>query len=325
MLIERVAQALELSKDSHRKMILSWSGGPDSTALMNMLFELQSIYSFRLVLFHINFSLRGLESQKDEDFCRQEAKKKGLSLLIHRVSPSSWGQTAIQERAREIKLSVSKKILPDWDWLEAHHADDQLETFLFRLCRGTGLSGLSCMKEKSWRGGRRIYRPFLTVRKSEIKDYLISRSLDFREDSSNQGDFYDRNFLRLQIVPALVKRFPHLHESIFRLQDQIQDEQEFFEDLIQTSSDLWSKEGSDFFLNQSKLNELPKAIRFRFYHHFFLKFLQIQLSRSQILSLDEALMGSRPVSFNAPKGIIIRSERAKKSGLKRLKIDFPAS
>lgn len=323
MLIERVEKALELSEKSQdRRLILGWSAGPDSTALMDILFHLQKKYQFRLSLLHINFGLRGQESQDDEDFCRAEARKRDLNLIVHRVPEKHWKGAAVQETARQIKLELSSRILPDWDWVEAHHADDQLETFLFRLFRGSGLHGLGCMREKSTRSGRSLFRPFLKVKKIEIQNYLKENFLNFRQDRSNESDVYDRNFLRLQILPKLKERFPNLHESIFRLQEQIREEAVFFDEMIREQKEILQKENSELFLQRSKIRELSKPLRFRFYHQFFSKSLGLNLSRAQIQTFDAAIMGEGPVSFNAPKGIIIRSEKSKNRALERLKIDF---
>ena len=323
MLIEQVEKALELSEQSQdRKLILGWSGGPDSTALMDLLSKLQKKHRFRLALVHINFNLRGQESQDDEDFCRSEAKKRSLNLIVHRVSEERWKAAAIQETARQIKLEISARILPDWDWIEAHHADDQLETFLFRLFRGSGLHGLSCMKEKSIRAGLHLFRPFLKIKKFEIQNYLRENVLKFQQDRSNETDVYDRNFLRLNILPKLKERFPNLHESIFRLQEQIREEEVFFEEQVQEQGELLQKENSELFLHRSKIRELSKPLRFRFYHQFFSKSLGLNLSRTQIQTFDAAIMREGPVSFNAPRGIIIRSEKSKNGPSERLKIDF---
>ncbi|MBN8555272.1 MAG: tRNA lysidine(34) synthetase TilS [Deltaproteobacteria bacterium] len=300
-----------LKASEKRSFVISVSGGLDSTVLAFALSQLRERFELELNLFHINFQLRGKESMRDEDFVKKLSDKLKIPLHLFREKISS--KTAIQETARNLRLKRAANLLPEAEWVEAHQADDQIETFLFRMLRGSGLKGLSAMKALSLReiptGKRKVWRPLLRLSKKDLLQYAKKYRLKFCEDSTNKKDKYDRNWLRLKVLPLLEQRFPKVRDALSGLISEIQtleadQEKKFFESerevVKNPDSRTWSWE---------KLQELETASRQRFLHTYFQRRLQLQLSRKQILDLENKILKGENFAFNAPKGVIVRGRR----------------
>lgn len=310
---EQIAKNLRLSKNHPRHFLVSVSGGLDSSVLFHALIQLKRKYSFELSVFHMNFGLRGADSSADEKFVEELAAGHGVPVLIQTAKIT--GKTAIQEKARKARLKAlqwavqevretAKDIEPEL--VEAHHADDQVETFLFRLFRGSGLKGLSGIQAEKRREGICVWRPLLGFSKDVLRKYAQKNRIAFREDSSNRLDIYDRNWIRLNILPAIEKRFPKARESILRLIQQIQEEERVFScretDLIENFLVSKAPLIGDF----AKLQPLPIAMRHRIIHSFFLNMFKISLSRKHVTDLSEKIGTGKSFSHNAPGGVIVR-------------------
>ena len=200
---------LELWPDvSKRKALLAISGGLDSVVLAH----LWHATGWPFELAHCNFSLRGDESDGDENFVRSLASNLGAichfavfdtktHALIHKLS--------VQEAARQLRYDHFKKLSTQMQCdyiLTAHHANDQLETYLINTLRGTGLKGLTGIPAQN----NDIIRPLLPFSRDAILAYAQSHQLSWREDSSNQSSDYLRNAIRLKVVPELVSLRPNL-------------------------------------------------------------------------------------------------------------------
>ncbi|MDB5039211.1 MAG: tilS [Bacteriovoracaceae bacterium] len=298
MLESIVAKNLLLKTDERRHFFVSVSGGLDSVILLHVLYLLQKTYPLDLEVFHVNFQLRGKESAGDEKFVSELAKHLKLPLHLKKIKIRKG--SAVQESARLARLALSKD-LPGGELVEAHHGDDQIETFLFRLFRGSGLHGLSAMSIKSDREGRTVWRPFLGISKAELVEFAKSYRLRFREDSSNKTLKYDRNWIRLQILPTIEKRFPAAKGAILRAIDQIQ-QAALSETLVGAPESL--RHGCPW----DRLKSLTKRELQNWIHGIFRKDFGIFVSRQQILGLAEKIHEGKAFSFNAPKGLIIRGK-----------------
>ncbi len=194
-------------------LLVAFSGGADSTALL--VAACKAGYSVKAL--HCNFHLRGDESDRDENFCRQVAAKLGVELSVHHFDVASRvAQTgeSVEMAARELR----------YDWfarehqssaaplLTAHHSGDNVETFFLNLLRGSGLRGLAGIPEK--RGY--ILRPFLGVPKEDMLAYLAAHDVDYVTDSTNLKSDFRRNMLRLEIIPDIERRFPGAVEAVER-------------------------------------------------------------------------------------------------------------
>jgi tRNA(Ile)-lysidine synthase len=187
------------------RMLVAISGGVDSVVLVYILKKL----GYRLQLAHINYHLRGHESNRDEDFVRKIAAEWQLPIQCfdRPISPSERKGRSIQEVTREIRYSWFAGLLENFklDYLAtAHHADDQAETILMQMGRSAGIQGLGGM---AFLSGNHL-RPLLYVERQKIEAYAEKNNIRWVDDSSNAGDYYLRNRFRHYIVPALRELLP---------------------------------------------------------------------------------------------------------------------
>lgn len=190
------------------------SGGPDSVCLLDALHQLQDKYALELIVAHINYNLRGRDSQQDEEFVRKLAEKYGLEAVV--LQPEIKTKKNLENNLRDIRYAFFEKIRCErgYDWIAVgHNLDDQVETFLQRLIRGAGMRGLCAMQFKNGR----IIRPLLGFSRQEILEYLKVRKLKYRVDKTNQENIFLRNRIRHQLIPYLEKNFnPRFKETIFQ-------------------------------------------------------------------------------------------------------------
>lgn len=185
--------------------LLGLSGGADSVALMLMLLPEIRSKKIRVEAVHVNHGLRGPESDEDEQFCIALCKKEGIPLYA--CSADLSGRTD-EDAARTARYAVFRKRYRKQRadaLILAHHADDQAETFLMRLLRGTGPDGLGCMKPDETVGDIRILRPMLSMRREEIRDALRADGVSWREDTSNGDTAYLRNRIRHELIPVMTR------------------------------------------------------------------------------------------------------------------------
>jgi tRNA(Ile)-lysidine synthase len=199
------------------------SGGLDSTVLADVLASLARRLEFRLAVGHIHHGLRGAEADADEESVRARSERLGIPFERERIAPdalregrSSRDRPTRQEAARSLRYAALERIaarLGATHIATAHHADDQAETVLLRLFRGSGPDGLGGIPEQSPDG--RIIRPLLRLSRSELEAYARARGLAWREDASNAAPDYARNRLRNDWLPGLSEAFnPQLLRAI---------------------------------------------------------------------------------------------------------------
>ncbi|MBT5090514.1 MAG: tRNA lysidine(34) synthetase TilS [Flavobacteriales bacterium] len=194
------------------KLILGISGGADSVCLMHILLSLG--YSFELA--HCNFNLRGEESNADEYFVKELAKKYQLKIYVKHFDTlvyATKNKISPQMAARDLRYAWFEKLLikSSAKYLAiAHHANDDVETFFINLVRGSGLKGFLGIKEKN----NTIVRPLLSVSRLEIEQYLKESGLVFREDSSNASVKYLRNKIRHELMPLLAEMNPSIQQTV---------------------------------------------------------------------------------------------------------------
>ena len=194
------------------KLLLAISGGADSVCLFYILTKL----GYDIELAHCNFNLRGVESDKDASFVEGLARKFGLKYHFKSFAIQNYINThkgSIQMAARELRYNWFKELL-EFNKLDfiitAHNQDDNVETFLINLIRGTGIKGLCGIPLKQ----DNIIRPFLQITKSEVLSYLKKNDIKYREDSSNLDVKYLRNKVRHQLVPLLKEINPIVQQKI---------------------------------------------------------------------------------------------------------------
>ena len=186
------------------RVLLGLSGGADSVCLFLVLETLAKEWDLDLVPVHVNHNLRGEEARNDQRFCEEFCRKHHRELIV--VSEDVAGRAkekglSLEEAGREARYEAFAKLKKKHGCTKiavAHHKDDQAETVLFRLFRGSRLKGLAGMEAEN--GG--IVRPLLVVTRKEIENYLSEKEQNFCIDSTNLEEEYTRNYIRHRIVPA---------------------------------------------------------------------------------------------------------------------------
>ncbi len=205
-------------------LLLAYSGGADSSLLLHLLCAWCKEKEVKLYAAHVNHSIRGEEALRDRDFCIESAQASGVKCFVLDADVPALAKErkkGIEETAREVRYEFFREIMEKENieaLVTAHNADDNLETLIFRLTRGSGAKGLCGIPEKRELGGGRVaIRPILLIKKEEILD--ICRQLDIKYvcDSTNSQDSYARNRIRLNVLPQLREINPSIHSSAERL------------------------------------------------------------------------------------------------------------
>lgn len=209
------------------------SGGRDSVALLYNLLELKNNIDFTVVGINVDHQIRGIESENDSKFCKKLCNDNAIKLYftkIECVNHAKQNNLTLEEAARikryeffdELLLSgkVNKIAL-------GHHKNDNVETILFNLFRGSGANGVSGIKKV--RG--KYIRPLLNVSRDDIDSYIKENDLPYVEDSTNSDVDYSRNYIRNVIIPKITEKFPNAIDSISRFSENISEEQSYLEDI----------------------------------------------------------------------------------------------
>lgn len=223
MLLRELSAALGRLGLRDRGLLVAVSGGVDSTALAHALHQKAEEFGLKLSIGHVNHGLRGEQSEADEAAVRRLGAELGLPTAAARIEPeslrrgrSSRERPTLQEAARTLRYGALRRLADasGCAWIAtAHTADDQAETVLLRLLRGSGPDGLGGIPERSPDG--RIVRPLLRVPRAEVEAFARQRSLAWREDASNRRLEYARNRLRQRWLPGLTRDFnPRLLRAI---------------------------------------------------------------------------------------------------------------
>lgn len=214
----RITSAI-LSKELFKPgdtLIVGLSGGADSTALLDLLATLPA-FPLRLVAAHLNHCLRGSESDADEQFCRGLAARYTIPFESRRIdikAAAATGSLNLEDAGRRARIEFFDDLATQRGAATvvlAHHADDQAETVLMRLLRGSGMAGLAGMP---WRNGRGYCRPLLEITRIEIEAYLAERRLEWREDTSNLDRTFLRNRIRHELLPLLEQYNPAVRNTL---------------------------------------------------------------------------------------------------------------
>jgi tRNA(Ile)-lysidine synthase len=223
----------KLSPKAHSTIIVGFSGGPDSMFLLQQLHAIREHYSLNIIAAHLDHQWRQ-ESTNDAEFCKKVCDKFSIPIVIGRASdieltkkPSGSQEDLGRQLRRTFFERVARECNADTIAL-AHHADDQLETFLIRLIRGTTLSGLTCMKERDGL----YWRPLLSMTKQEIVDYLIEHKIEFLTDPTNTQDIHLRNKIRKYVIPALRTCDTRIDANVQRTINQLTQAQNFIDTVV---------------------------------------------------------------------------------------------
>jgi len=260
--------------------LVGFSGGPDSTALLFGLNELRLSNKFngKLAALHIN---HGINSQANawENHCKQVAEALGITFFSKHVTITSKLKS-IEIEARNLRMEVFKAYTKDYKQIcLAHHLDDQVETVLFRLFRGTGLRGVTGIKPSRKIGNGFLIRPLLHVAKDILIDYLKSQNIAYLMDESNLDQSIDRNFIRQSVMPLIQSRWGAAAKKIFDFSKLANEEIEILDLLFENIHGQLFKSES---LNKSELANLDSPLRRKLIRHW-LEFHKLPIPNLKIL------------------------------------------
>ncbi|GAA4970750.1 tRNA lysidine(34) synthetase TilS [Algibacter aquimarinus] len=252
------------------KLLIAISGGIDSVVLTHLSYNL----GLNIALAHCNFNLRGNESDADEDFVLELAEDLDIEVFTQRFDTEKYAEDnkrSIQMAARELRYNwfeeLSEQLQFDYI-LTAHHADDNLETFLINFTRGTGLEGLTGIPEVNGK----FVRPLLPFSNVDIEVYAKENNIQWREDSSNKSVKYLRNKLRHEVVPILKEINPSLLQSFQTTLSNLNDTADIVEEstnaVLKRAIDTMNEHYITFKISEFKKVNNPKAYMFEVFKSF---------------------------------------------------------
>jgi tRNA(Ile)-lysidine synthase len=213
------------------KLLVAVSGGVDSIVLTDLLFR----SDIDFVIAHCNFQLRNEESERDEAFVKQLEQRYSKQVYIKRFDTNVFTESnklSIQEAARKLRYDWFQELIKENSLsfvATAHHANDNAETVLMHLFRGTGLKGLTGIPSFQ----NNIIRPLLPFTKEQLQRYAQENRLSFVEDSSNSSNKYTRNFFRNELIPSVEKIFPNTQQNIKSTIERLKETQIIFDEAVE--------------------------------------------------------------------------------------------
>lgn len=212
------------------RFLLALSGGLDSMVLLDAL--LKTLGHQAIICCHLNHLYRGAAADEDQAFVQEYCRARGLKLVIKEASMVDYAREksiSLEEAGRLLRRKFFESLKKEYECkriVTAHHANDQAETFLMRLMRGSGLEGLGAIKPDDGS----YLRPLLDVRRQEIEAYAKDYHIPYREDASNQDQAFLRNKIRLRLIPELEGYNPNIVETLVQTAARLQADAELLED-----------------------------------------------------------------------------------------------
>ncbi len=272
MLIDRLWETIQEKKliEAGEIVVVGVSGGPDSMALLHGLWRLASEGGWQVAAVHVDHQLRET-SILDAEYVQARCHEWKIPLEIYSIDVPNALQEAggnLQATARKLRYEAFRDAAEKFKAQKialAHHADDQVETMLMRLIRGTGVGGLTGIPLRRPLYEREVIRPLLEVTRKEIESYCSSQGLDAREDESNRSLRYTRNRIRLELVPELESYNPQFKQMMLNLAQVISDEEEVWAALVEeTASHVIKEQGTkEVKLDLRKLSSSAVALQRR--------------------------------------------------------------
>ncbi len=299
------------------KVLVGVSAGPDSVCLLYVLKELREEYNLSLHIAHLHHGFRGSEADEDVRFVKAIGDSLGIPLHIEYVDIPSYikrARLSKQAGAREVRYKffyrVAEEIGADKIAL-GHTADDQIETFLMRVIKGSGphgLAGIPPVRDK-------VIRPVIEIYREEIKEYLSERDIRYRIDSSNLSPVYLRNKIRLELIPYLSKEYnPNIIDTLMRNLKILRDEDIFLDEYVEKKyPDLLISESKGHVrFDMEKLASIARPIRRRVLRRAVESIIGegvVVLSFKHVEDSLSLLDNERGGEIHLPCGIIVRKDR----------------
>ncbi|MBI4549036.1 MAG: tRNA lysidine(34) synthetase TilS [Ignavibacteriae bacterium] len=297
-------------------VIIAVSGGIDSVVLLDLLEKMKNELKVKLALAHMNHCLRGEESDQDEEFVQSIAKDHGLECYLERTDTSTIAEQrklSIQETARELRYDFFTRLRVSYGYHKiatAHHADDNTETLLFNVIRGTGVHGMTGIPVK--RDDIGVIRPLLFATREQISRYALERQLNYREDTSNRENKYTRNFIRHQLIPQIREHInPNLTATLSRTSELFLELEKFLlEETSQAFTRIQLKNSTDeIILDADRLCVYSAFIQEYLLFETAKKFCQTEIDFATVQSMLKIVEGETGAWCKVSKNAVFYRNR----------------
>ena len=253
------------------RVLVGVSGGADSVCLCLILYELSTKMNFSLEVIHVEHGIRGEESKNDAVFVEQLCKQRGIVCHIRNVDVPRYAKIhhlGEEEAARILRYQVFADAAGQDRNVRialAHHMEDNAETMLFQLIRGSGLDGLCGMRpQRTGTNGEIYIRPFLQCSREQIEQFLEERGQGYCTDSTNANESYSRNRMRKRVLPELIRMNPQAVQHMQTAMEQLQQVRDYLEEeTVSLEKKFISGERKNVKLDTDGLAELSQAVRMR--------------------------------------------------------------
>ncbi|MDQ0273083.1 tRNA lysidine(34) synthetase TilS [Cytobacillus purgationiresistens] len=322
-MIDSKVKSYLINKDvelKEKKIGVGVSGGPDSMALLHYLHRQKKQTPFHIVAIHVDHMFRGEESYEDALFVQRFCEERKIPFTMKRVNVTEYmertGQSS-QNAARICRYQFYEEVMEDkeLDYLAlGHHGDDQIETVLMRLTRGSTGSARAGIPFKRPFGKGEILRPFLCLSRKEIEDYCGEHQIEPRRDPSNEKGIYSRNRFRKKVLPFLRQENPQVHEHFQRFSEELRRDEAFLQELTADYMNrvMDKKQPGEIVLNIDSFSSVPMPLQRRGIQ-LILNYLYQEkppsLSATHIENVFSLLTNPHPSgTLNFPNGLtIVRS------------------
>lgn len=277
MILDTVQKTIEKYKllKNNDKILVAYSGGKDSTALLSLLLELRRYFVFDIFLGHFNHRIRPA-AFKDEQFVRSVARRYSLPLFVGSEDVRRHAKSKhlnLEEAGRMLRyafLAQTAQKIGDAKIATGHTMDDQAETFFLRLLRGSGLRGLGSISPIV---EGKIIRPLLFVQRKDIEDYVREKSLEFRVDESNRDRRFARNRIRLDLIPYIQEHYdPKVISRVSKIVSILQEDEILLEKSAQTEAkERMIQKNGRICLDMKDISALPLGLARRVVRDFIAK------------------------------------------------------
>lgn len=266
MMLDKVKKTLKKYSmlTQGEKVVLGVSGGADSIALLYSLNELID-YGLELIVAHMNHGIRAEEAERDAEFVRETAKTLGLTFVYGEVDAKKYkedNRLSLEDAARTLRYKFFDQVMNKHyatKLATAHTLDDQSETVLMRLIRGSGSKGLSGIPPVS----NNIIRPLIETSRQEIETYLKSKNVNWVDDSSNESVEFMRNKIRHDLIPELEKYNPQIKETLAKTADILRAEDDYIsQEADKHFGDIFKTNKSELTGDLVKFRTADKIIRY---------------------------------------------------------------
>lgn len=327
-IIDRFIYNIEKYKliDEKDTIIVATSGGPDSQFLTYLLYEIKEKYKINIVLAHLNH-LHRKESYLDEQLVEKTAKELGLKVFVRHESMDDYAKEmkiSPEDAGRRLRYSFLREISEGYENFKiatGHNKDDQAETVLMRMIRGSGLDGLCAMDYKNGD----IIRPILSFSKKEIIEFLNQNNIPYALDKTNFHNDYTRNYIRNEIIRELETINPNVSDSLFTLSQTLKDDKILIDHVIdeEFTKLVVEKRKDSISLDRNKFNQIPDYMAGRIMRRAILELTGSlkDISKENIdefLSIRELATGKKVIKYDI---IFIKNYHSYKLSLRENKIE----